>query len=83
MNPETIIQLIPAAGWRVHINSGFEDVAAFGLTRDGCVVPLVVAENGKSIMELSDQDFSLIGPVNFEMLDRAAALQNGEYRRLR
>jgi hypothetical protein len=83
MNPQRIVQLIPAVGWRVRIDSGFEDVVAFGLTRDGRVVPLVVAEGGKSIVELSDQDSSLIGPVNFEMLDRAAALQNGEYRRLR
>ena len=83
MNPKRIVQLIPAAGWRVHINSGFEDVAAFGLTRDGRVVPLVVAEDGKSIVESSDRDFTLIGPVSFEILDRAAALRNGEYRRLR
>jgi hypothetical protein len=83
MNPETIIQLIPGAGWRVRIDSGFEDVAAFGLTRVGRVVPLVVAEDGKSIAEVSGEDFSLIGPVNFEMLDRAAALRNREYGRLR
>ena len=83
MNPKRLVQLIPAAGWRVRIDSGFEDLVAFGLTRDGRVLSLVVAEDGKSIVELSDQDSSLIGPVNFEMLDRAAALQNGEYRRLR
>jgi hypothetical protein len=83
MNPKRIVQLIPAVGWRVRIDSDFEDVVAFGLTRDGRVLSLVVAEDGKSIVELSDQDSSLIGPVNFEMLDRAAALQNGEYRRLR
>jgi hypothetical protein len=83
MNPKRIVQLTPAVGWRVYINSGFEDVVAFGLTRDGRVVTLVVAEDGKSIVELSDKDFSLVGPVSFKMLDRAAALRNGEYRRLR
>ena len=70
-------------GWRVRIESGFEDVVAFGLTSDGCVVPLVVAEGGTSIVEFSGKDFSLIGPVNFAMLERASALQNGQYGRLR
>jgi hypothetical protein len=82
MNPERIIQLIPAVGWHVRIDSGFEDVVAFGLTRDGRVLPLVVDKND-SIVELKGKEFSLVGPINFKTLERAAALQNGEYGRLR
>jgi hypothetical protein len=77
-----LIQLIPATGWRVFIPpNGFEDVVAFGLISDGRVVPLVV--DGDSIVELKDKEFSLIGPIHFKTLQRRAALQNGEYRRLR
>jgi hypothetical protein len=79
-----LIQLIPAAGWRVFIPpNGFEDVVAFGLMSDGRVVPLVVADEGDSIVELKDKEFSLIGPIHFKTLQRRAALQNGEYHRLR
>jgi hypothetical protein len=45
-------------------------------------VPLVVAGEGDSIVELKDKE-SLIGPIHFKTLQRRAALQNGEYRRLR
>jgi hypothetical protein len=77
-----LIQLIPATGWRVFIPpNGFEDVVAFGLISDGRVVPLVV--DGDSIVELKDKEFSLIGPIHFKRLERCAALQNGEYRRLK
>jgi hypothetical protein len=76
-----LIQLIPATGWRVFIPpNGFEDVVAFGLISDGRVVPLVV--DGDSIVELKDKE-SLIGPIHFKTLQRRAALQNGEYHRLR
>jgi hypothetical protein len=79
-----LIQLIPATGWRVFIPpNSFEDVVAFGLTSDGRVVPLVVAGEGDSIVELKDKEFSLIGPIHFKRLERCAALQNGEYRRLK
>jgi hypothetical protein len=79
-----LIQLIPAPGWRVFIApNSFEDVVAFGLTSDGRVVPLVVADEGDSIVELKDKEFSLLGPIRFKTLERRAALQNGEYRRLR
>jgi len=45
-------------------------------------VPLVV-DKGDSIVELKDKEFSLVGPICFETLERAAALQNGQYGRLR
>ena len=79
-----LIQMIPATGWRVFIPpNGFEDVVAFGLTSDGRVVPLVVDGECTSIVELKDKEFSLLGPIRFKTLERRAALQNGEYNRLR
>jgi hypothetical protein len=85
MNPGKIIQIIPSTGWRVRVGSpadGFEDVVAFALRKDGKVVPLIVVD-GNSIQELKSEDFSLVGPVRFDMLEQAAALQNGDYQRLR
>jgi hypothetical protein len=83
---DKIIQLIPAAGWRVRIDSDFKDIVCFALTSDNRVVPLVVGDKGDSIVELKSQDasgFSIISPADGEQLDRASALQNGEYGRLR
>jgi|HubBroStandDraft_4_1064222.scaffolds.fasta_scaffold967844_2 hypothetical protein len=89
MNPETILQLIPAVGWRVRINSRsdvFKDIVCFALTSDHNVVPLIVGDKGDSIAELKSSDadgFSIISPADWEQLDRASALQNREYGRLR
>jgi hypothetical protein len=84
MTPEKLVQMIPATGWRIFIPpNNFKDVVAFGLTSDGRVVPLVVADEGDSIVELKDKEFLVIGPIHFKTLQRRAALQNGEYRRLR
>jgi len=88
MNPETIIQLISTAGWRVRVDSpsvSFKDIVCFALTSDNRVVPLTVGDTGDSIVELKSSDagaFSIISPTDWEQLDRASALQNREYRRL-
>ena len=60
MNPETIVQLISAVGWRVHIDSpsvSFKNIVCFALTSGNRVVPLVVGDTGDSIVEL----FSISG----------------------
>jgi hypothetical protein len=88
MNPETIVQLVPAPGWRVRIDSpsvSFKDIVCFALTSENRVVPLIVGDTGDSIVELKSSDaggFSIISPADWEQLDRASALQNREYRRL-
>jgi hypothetical protein len=87
MTPERIIQLIPAAGWRVLIDSpsvSFRDIACFALTSGNRVVPLIVGDKGDSIVELkSSEGFSIISPADCEQRERVSALQNREYRRLR
>jgi len=89
MNPERIIQLIPAVGWRVRIDSpsvSFKDIVCFALTSENRVVPLGVGDTGDTIVELKSSDaggFSIISPADGEQLERASALQNGEYGRFR
>ena len=64
----------------------FKDIVCFALTSENRVGPLIVENTGDSIVELkaSDADgFSIISPADWEQLDRASALQNGEYGRLR
>jgi len=73
-----IIQIMPAPKWRLFRESSITepaDVAAFGLTDDGRVVPLVVSEDKKSVAEIKDGEYLIVGPLRYAQMKRAAALK--------
>jgi|HubBroStandDraft_4_1064222.scaffolds.fasta_scaffold693853_2 hypothetical protein len=70
-----IIQIMSASKWRgIATADEFIDIVAFGLTDDGRVVALVVAEDGKTVEE-AKSDFNLLGPLLFARLERNANLR--------